>query len=380
MSSLQVSVVIPTYNRWAQLVQVLDGYRTQTLPPATFEVLVCDDASSDQTPSQVSAYAASAPYPLRLLPAARNAGPAAARNRGLHAAQAPIVVCTDDDCVPHPALLARHAATVSPTTAAIGQIAWHPALPVTPFMAFLAPGYRFNFAQIHDPHNATYRCFYTANVALWRATALHLGGFDEHFPYAAFEDIELGYRLHQAGVRLVYDPDALVYHLHAMRLAPMLQSQLRNGESAAYAVKKHPELAYMAGVTGARTNEVTQRFYRAAMDYYFIAGLQRGLKEHFGGEWAEKLDDLLLDNPEYRGAMETQLAEAQVYAQRLEVRVAELETAHRELAAHTEVLEDAVRRANPIKNGLYRLGSRLKQRRRGRAGTTGQSGVAQERY
>ncbi|MGN6814254.1 MAG: glycosyltransferase family 2 protein, partial [Thermomicrobiales bacterium] len=45
MSSLQVSVVIPTYNRWAQLVQVLDGYRTQTLPPATFEVLVCDDAS-----------------------------------------------------------------------------------------------------------------------------------------------------------------------------------------------------------------------------------------------------------------------------------------------------------------------------------------------
>jgi glycosyltransferase involved in cell wall biosynthesis len=374
----QVSVVIQTYNRWDQLRQVLDGYRTQTLPPAAFEVLVCDDASTDQTPAQVTAYATTAPYALRLLPTASNAGPAAARNRGLRAAQAPIVVCTDDDCVPHPALLARHAATVTPTVAAIGHIAWHPSLTVSPFMAFLAPGYRFNFAQITDPQNATYRCFYTANVAFWRATALTLGGFDVRFPYAAFEDIELGYRLHQAGVQLVYDDQALVYHLHAMRLASMLQSQLRNGESAAYAVKKHPALAYMAGVTGARTNEVTQRFYRAAMDYYFIAGLQRGLKEHFGGEWAEKLDDLLIDNPEYRGAMETQLAEAQVYAQRLEVRVAELEAAHRELAAHTELLEDAVRRANPLKNGLLHAGSRLRRRRANRGNSSRQAGPAGE--
>ena len=122
-AGLRVSVVIPTYNRWDQLVQVLDGYRQQTLPLTTFEVLVCDDASTDHTPSHVQHYAATAPYALRLLPARSNAGPAAARNRGLHAAQAPIVVCTDDDCVPHPHLLARHAATVSPTTAAIGQIA-----------------------------------------------------------------------------------------------------------------------------------------------------------------------------------------------------------------------------------------------------------------
>ncbi|MGN6674434.1 MAG: glycosyltransferase family 2 protein [Thermomicrobiales bacterium] len=358
-ATLQVSVVIPTYNRWAQLVQVLDGYRTQTLPPATFEVLVCDDASSDQTPSQVSAYAAHAPYALRLLPAARNAGPAAARNRGLHAAQAPIVVCTDDDCVPHPALLARHAAAVSPTTAAIGQIAWHPALAVSPFMAFLAPGYRFNFAQITDPHNATYRCFYTANVALWRATALTLGGFDERFR-RAFEDIELGYRLHQAGVRLVYDPDALVYHLHAMRLAPMLRRQEGDGAEAAAMLLKHPALAAEAGVPRLRDPATRERFYQAAMEYYCAAGFACGRGGDFAMEVApEQLDDPAPAWPGVVTPVERQFFAANTAALALESRLARLEAEYAALAPRTDALDRALRGANPLKNWLRQLSERF---------------------
>ena len=52
--------------------------------------------------------------------------------------------------------------------ATIGYIDWHPDITVTPFMEFLSPGYRFNFAQITDPADATFRCFYTANVSVWR--------------------------------------------------------------------------------------------------------------------------------------------------------------------------------------------------------------------
>ena len=355
MSDPQVSVVVPTHNRWAQLARVLEGYREQRLPPDRFEVLVCDDASDDDTPGRVESFAAGAPYWLRYLRQEKR-GPAAARNLGAGAARAPLLVFTDDDCVPDPALLEAHLATTRAGVATIGRIEWHPDLTVTPFMAFLSPGYRFNFEQIADPSDATYRCFYTANVAVCGDDFAAAGGFDEVFPAAAYEDIELGYRLHRSGVRLVYNRDAVVYHLHEMRLARMLQSQLVNGESAAYAVSKHPELAIEAGVPGLRASEgVARRFYRAALDYYFVAGLRRGLEGRFDGEWAERLDELVDRYPGYVSGVERQLHEAEEYALRLEERVAELEEAHARLAAANRALDVALRAANPLKNRLRRL-------------------------
>lgn len=366
--AFSVSVVIPTYNRWEKLRRVLDGYREQRLPATDFELLVCDDGSTDETPERVRAYAQHLPYALRLLREA-NSGPATARNRGLRAAAAPLVVLTDDDCVPHPDLLARHLASTRQGVATIGFIEWHPEITVTPFMSFLSPGYRFNFAQIDDPQDATFRCFYTANVSVWRDDALALGGFDEHFPAAAYEDIELGYRLHKAGVRLAYDEQAIIYHLHEMRLEGMLRSQIVNGESAAYAVAKHPDLAIEAGIPGLRDPGVSRRFYGAALDYYFVAGLQRGIGREFGGEWAEWLEELLDASPAYREGIEHQFFRAQDYARRLEGRLAQLERAHADLARHTDTLDQALRAANPVKRqiqqtapGLARFLSSLRRR------------------
>jgi glycosyltransferase involved in cell wall biosynthesis len=363
----RVSVVIPTYNRWDKLRRVLDGYREQSIPAADFELLVCDDGSTDETPERLREYSAAAPYALRHL-RQENSGPASARNRGLRAAGAPTVVMTDDDCVPHPDLLARHLASTRRGVSTIGYIDWHPEIDVTPFMAFLSPGYRFNFGQITDPENATFRCYYTANVSVWRDDALALGGFDEQFPAAAYEDIELGYRLHRAGVRLVYDERAIIYHLHEMRLEGMLRSQLVNGQSAAYAVRKHPELAIEAGIPGLRDPGISRRFYRAALDYYFVAGLQRGLKADFGDEWAARLDEMLDAEPAYRQGIEHQFFQAQDYAHRLESRVAQLERAHSDLARQADRLDRALRAANPVKQriqqtapGLARLLVRLRR-------------------
>ncbi len=349
--TFRVSVVMPTHNRWGQLRRVLEGYREQSIDAATFEVLVCDDASDDDTPDRVAAFAATAPYALRYLRQEKK-GPAAARNLGIGAARAPLVTLTDDDCVPHPDFLARHLASTRPGVATIGYIDWHPDVTVTPFMAFLSPGYRFNFAQITDPDNATFRCFYTANVSAWRDDLLAVGGFDEGFPAAAYEDIELGYRLHRAGIRLVYDREAIIFHLHEMRLEGMLRSQVVNGRSAAYAVTKHPALAVEAGIAGLRNGGVPRRFYGAALDYYFVAGLEQGLHGHFGDEWVARLDELLTANLTYRENIEQQFFDAETYALRLEERVAQLEGAHARLADHARALDGALRAANPLKRRL----------------------------
>jgi hypothetical protein len=250
--------------------------------------------------------------------------------------------------------------------ATIGHIEWHPDLTITPFMAFVCPGYMFNFGLIEDPENATYQCFYTANVAVAAADLARLGGFDEGFPSAAYEDIELGYRLQQGGVRLVYNRDAVIYHLHEMTFAGQLARQEVNGRSAAYAVAKHPDMLLEAGrVLRLRDPGLRRRFYDAALDYTFVAGLQAGLAEHWGDPerpeaWMARLDDRLQElAPRYEAVLEHKFYEAEAYARRLEDRVAQLEAAHARLAAWSGKLDDALRRANPVKNRLRALAARL---------------------
>lgn len=343
---IAASVVIPTHNRWPQLRRVLDGFAAQAGASEAFEVLVCDDASDDDTTINVTSFAASAPFPL-IYQRLEKRGPAAARNAGIHAARGPIVVFADDDCVPQPGFLPRHLESTRPGVATIGRIEWHPEVPVTPLMHFLCPGYMFNYARIADANNAPYSCFYTANASVATKDLRALGGFDEHFPAAAFEDIELGYRLQRAGVRLAYVEDAVIYHLHQMGLERTLARQIVNGRSAAYAVTKHPDLALEAGVPGLRDPGLSQRFFHAALDYYFMVGLQQGLQGEFGGEWAERLDDLLQRYPGFIADIERSYYESGDYARRLEARIAVLEGEHAELGRWARGLEARLAGASP---------------------------------
>lgn len=340
------SVVIPTHNRWPQLRRVLDGFAEHAGGAVAFEVLVCDDASDDDTTTSVASYATSAPFPL-VYQRLQKRGPAAARNAGIRAARAPIVVFTDDDCIPQPGFIQRHVTSTRPGVATIGRIEWHPEVPVTPLMDFLCPGYMFNYARIADANSAPYSCFYTANASVAAVDLRTVGGFDEHFPAAAFEDIELGYRLHRAGVRLAYAEDAVIYHLHQMGLERTLARQIVNGRSAAYAVTKHPDLALEAGVPGLRDPGLSQRFFHAAMDYYFMVGLQQGLRGEFGHEWAERLDDLLQRYPGFIAGIERSYYESGDYARRLEARIAVLEVELNELGRWAEGLEARLVAATP---------------------------------
>ena len=87
-----VSVIIPTYNRAELLRRTLAGVLQQTL--SDFEVLVVDDCSSDDPAAVVAEF--NDPR-LRYLRQPENAGVAAARNRGLREARAPLVAFLDDD-------------------------------------------------------------------------------------------------------------------------------------------------------------------------------------------------------------------------------------------------------------------------------------------
>jgi len=88
-----VTVVIPTYNRAEDLRRCLDSLVAQTY--ANFEVVVCDDGSTDHSAGVVADYASL--LDLRYETAENFGGPARPRNRGIRVARAPLVAFLDSD-------------------------------------------------------------------------------------------------------------------------------------------------------------------------------------------------------------------------------------------------------------------------------------------
>ena len=97
-----VSVVIPTFNRPAELRRCLDGFSRQTAAPGQFEVVVIDDGSDHDIEPVAAEFRGR--FPLHF-ERCRHAGVSVARNLGLASSRAPLVTLYDDDLEPLPHLI-----------------------------------------------------------------------------------------------------------------------------------------------------------------------------------------------------------------------------------------------------------------------------------
>ncbi|MGE5276262.1 MAG: glycosyltransferase family 2 protein [Acidobacteriota bacterium] len=248
------SVVIPTHERPKTLARVLDALGAQQDPPE-FEVLVVDDGSADETPRFLADYRAT--YPFRFL-TQENAGPAAARNRGIAEARGSLILFLGDDTVPEPRLLSVHARAhrerPADRVAVLGYTTWPEERRVTPFLHHINEyGLQFGYGLIEDPESVPFNFFYTSNISLERRWLEEAEFFDTTFPNAAWEDIEIAYRLTRRGLRIVYRAEAVARHHHDISFASFRKRQVSSGESAAVFYQKHPELAEFLGVREAQT-------------------------------------------------------------------------------------------------------------------------------
>ena len=230
---IELSVIIPTRDRVDILVETLRRLMAQQTE-RSFEVVVVDDGSTDATVVTARSFAEDAPVPVTVLQ--QNArGPAAARNLGIAAARGSACLFIGDDTLPRRDLVERHgrmhARSPEPEAALLGHVRWADACRPTPFMHWLNSGIQFDFGQIKDATNVRGSCFYTANVSAKRSFLRANGCFDESFPNAAFEDIELGLRLERAGLRLAYDAAAVVEHLHPYDLPAAIRRMRILGQS-----------------------------------------------------------------------------------------------------------------------------------------------------
>jgi glycosyltransferase involved in cell wall biosynthesis len=307
----EYSVVIPSFNRADVLAEVLDGLAAQREAPP-FEVVVVDDGSTDASWALLQARER-APEGLALRCFRQeNQGPAAARNRGVELARGRRVAFLGDDTVPSKGWLRAHAEAEAewpdePLLGVIGYTRWHPRMRLDPFLRYINEyGLQFGYALIDQPDDVPFNFLYTSNLSLPRQSLLD-EPFDLRFPYPAWEDIELGYRLKKRGLRLVYRPAAVVEHDHPTRLARFKARQEKAGYSAVVFQALHPELGPFLGLGSdgpppppprlrQRLLEMlasalqpfpvkTARLWEEVLRFHYIAGLHRGW--HARSSWQQ---------------------------------------------------------------------------------------------
>lgn len=207
---LELSVVLPTYNRRTQLARVIEALGKQTLPADRFEVVVVSDGSADGT----NEYLTTIVTPFELVPVLQeNQGVAAARNNGVARARADLILFIDDDVVPVPELMEEHLKELGrdDEVVVLGPMLPPPDVKLSPWVMWeermLEKQYR---DMIEGRWAPTARQFYTGNTSLARRHILAAGGFDPNFRRA--EDVELAYRLKDMGLHFVFNPQAVGYH------------------------------------------------------------------------------------------------------------------------------------------------------------------------
>jgi GT2 family glycosyltransferase len=237
----EVSVIVPTYNRVERLHRVLDALENQTYPRHCYEVIVISDGSTDGTDEYLGARTA----PNFVWTSQANAGPAAARNTGIELARGRLLVFVDDDVVACPELVGRHAAAHrqhGPGVVVIGPMLTPPDGALSPWVQWEQEMlYRQYGAMLAGRYPPTPRQFYTGNASVERAAVIAAGGFDTRFRRA--EDIELAYRLEEAGLHFVFDSEAAGHHYAERSFASWLQIACDYGESDVIFVRDHWHLS-----------------------------------------------------------------------------------------------------------------------------------------
>jgi glycosyltransferase involved in cell wall biosynthesis len=216
MNPIEFSVIIPVHNRREDLLLCLLAIAAQDFPRHDFEVIIGDDGSKeDLTP--VIEEARQAGVDIKYFRQEQK-GPAAARNLCIRHARGRIVAMTDSDSLPHRSWLRKLAEGFNDNPDAL---------------AIEGKVYADNEGEFdplgEGPTNKTGGAYLTCNCAYRRDVLLQVGGFDEAFPYPAYEDTELAARVRRIGA-IAWQPEAIVIHPQRKLTLRAVLKKLRHWE------------------------------------------------------------------------------------------------------------------------------------------------------
>lgn len=224
------SIIIPTYNRLPILQKCLTALEAQDFTQ-DYEIVVVDDGSTDGTIDFLQTHQTEFPH-VRLFQQSHE-GAAIARNTGIDVAKGEIIVFIDSDLVVTPTFLSAHAKAIA------GQ------------QQAFTYGSVINTNNFEDPTSAQVKLqdistafFATGNVAIAKHWLIKAGKFDISFRQYGWEDLELGVRLKNLGLKLIKCPEAVGYHWHPAftidQLPRLVDVEAQRGRMGVVFYQKHP--------------------------------------------------------------------------------------------------------------------------------------------
>jgi GT2 family glycosyltransferase len=223
------TVVVPTYDRPAQLAACVAALRRLERPGDTLEIVIVNDGGRPPAPEVATPGPEDAGLEVRVI-SQGNAGPASARNAGAAAARGAALAFTDDDCLPECGwLTAFDDALRDRPDALLGGRT----LNAVADDVFADASQRLaDFVASYFAGGAAGRFFTSNNLAVARDTFLAAGGFDARFPFSAGEDRELGDRWSAQGRPSEAVPGAVVRHAHRLSARRFLRQHFTYGRGA----------------------------------------------------------------------------------------------------------------------------------------------------
>ncbi len=237
---MNVSIVIPTYNRKPILKKCLKALENQTLNNniSKYEVIVVDDGSTDGTTSWIKKNSDVLSHVV--LYEQDHGGPALGRNLGVMKSKYEIIIFIDSDLVVLNDFISCH----------VNKLLFYWNKNNKKCFTY---GSVINTSNFANPESEMYKLtdisfayFATGNVAISKELILNVGLFDTSFSLYGWEDLELGERLKKNGTKLVKCPEAIGFHWHPPfdcgQIESLISQEKERARMALIFYKKHPNL------------------------------------------------------------------------------------------------------------------------------------------
>ncbi len=230
-----VSVIIPVRNRPLEIEACLRSLDEVVYPPERLEIIVVDDASTDQTPETISR------FPVHLIPLKENKQASYCRNLAARKARGDILAFIDSDCLAEPLWLQELIpAFKDPSLGVVGGRV----------DSYFVESYLDRYEQVKSSLIVGFRAkrslnrersFYvpSCNLLARRDLFLKLGGFKEELFVG--EDVDFCWRIQDAGHHVEFRPAGRVYHRHRNRLRHFCARRFDYGTSESLLQQLHPE-------------------------------------------------------------------------------------------------------------------------------------------
>ena len=244
-----VSIIVPVYNGQDTIRDCILSLLDLDYPIRKYEIIVVDNQSKDGTFRILQEH-----VPKIRVFREEVRGPAAARNTGIHQAQGGIQAFIDADCIADRNWLRQIVKPLENADAGLvgGKIS---AIPPARDIEIFGE-------TIHD-HDSTINNFrppyvISMNSAARRDVLEKIGYFDTDMLRS--EDVDLSYRIIQAGLSLVYQPEAVIFHENEKDLYGLFREGVGHGYYAVPLNRKHAKFLESYGYDRFSTSSCKQLF------------------------------------------------------------------------------------------------------------------------